>query len=220
MDDLPTGSAQTLYGLILAGGQATRLTNKPLVMFDKLTMIEHVFNRLRPQVDRVWISGTPTLKNQMPSLGALMVVDQTPYEGPMAGVAQAIAQMPLQSFTDESWVLIVACDCPLLPRDLGRQLIGSAENKPVVLAQDSKQNHQPLFGIWKKSTLKQLLSSYAQGERSLLRFAIAQGAGFQTIKEKPTDRLLNINDSMGLQALRDEWERYLRESSSPGNEAK
>ena len=50
-------------GVILAGGKSTRMgSNKSQILLNNKPLINHVFDRLHPQVGKIWISTNVNLE--------------------------------------------------------------------------------------------------------------------------------------------------------------
>lgn len=113
-------------GLILAGGASRRFgTDKARHPIEGTPMIQRVYGAVAPLVSDVFVSVRPTTA-PLP-IPATPVVDR--YEaGPLAGLHAG-----LQAATTP-WVLAVACDLPLLTRDVLDRLIAARdeEARPVV----------------------------------------------------------------------------------------
>ena len=114
-----------ITGLILAGGQGTRMgrVDKGLQPFGGATMVAHVLQRLAPQVDTVVINANRNLPQYQAAAGAytdtgtVIVPDRMGgFEGPLAGV-----QAGLHDCATEL-LLTVPCDSPFLPADLAERL--------------------------------------------------------------------------------------------------
>lgn len=117
-------SRAAISGLVLAGGQASRMrtpggepVDKGLVELAGVPLVEHACRYLRPSVEAVWISANRhaadyarygTVLADGPEFGA--------QPGPLAGVAGALERI------DTPWLLVLPVDVPLLPPDLARRL--------------------------------------------------------------------------------------------------
>ncbi len=171
MDDLSRCS-----GIILAGGQGLRMggLDKGWITWREQPLIQHVLNRLSPQVDDVVISANRSL-DQYQALGHAVVTDQNEsFAGPLAGIAAGLAAC------QHDWALVVACDCPLFPLDLLMQLQAGRQNKHLVLLHDGERL-QPLFMLLHRQLLPSLQHALAQQQHKVGQWAQAQDAQRVTI---------------------------------------
>ncbi len=104
-------------GLILAGGRSRRMgTDKAFAMLAGRPLLEHVIERLAPQVDRIVISSNAPPPN-FADYGVPVLPDILGgFCGPLAGIHAALAAFPGAALVS------VAVDLPLLPRDLVARL--------------------------------------------------------------------------------------------------
>jgi molybdopterin-guanine dinucleotide biosynthesis protein A len=110
-----------IRGLILAGGAGRRVGNrdKGLLYWRGKPLIAHVVERLRNQVDQLYIScnrNTPQYRH----FGLPLLQDlREGYQGPLAGLESAIGPC------GNSYLIVAPCDTPLLPEDLVPRLMQS-----------------------------------------------------------------------------------------------
>ncbi len=133
---------ETVTGLILAGGQGTRMgsVDKGLVEALERPLIEWVLDRLRPQVGPILINHARNAERYA-AFGYPLVTDrQDGFLGPLAGVASAmhVATTPL--------MLTAPCDTPGLREDLGTRLYAALvrDQAEIAVAHDGEWL-QPLF---------------------------------------------------------------------------
>lgn len=148
-----------VLGAVMAGGQSRRFgSDKAVALLDGKTLLDHVVERLAPQVDAVVVCGRQHLR--LASLG------DRPGGGlgPLAGLNAALHHARTSGFDA---VLSVACDVPALPVSL-RTLLGDA---PAYLAE------LPVIGIW-PADLADRLDAHLRDcdDRSLRRWARETGA--------------------------------------------
>lgn len=155
---------QAITGLILAGGQGNRMSgaDKGWVSLAGRPMIDWVISRLLPQVGKVLISAN---RNQ-PSyqcFGYPVFGDDLPnQQGPLAGLAAGFARL------ETPWMLVIPCDAPLLPWDLGPRLIASAQTVGARLAvAHDDERMQPAFLLAHRDVRAPLEVALAAGERRL-----------------------------------------------------
>ena len=125
---------QAITGIILAGGQGRRMgtVDKGLQMLHGKPMVEHVLERLGPQVDALIINANQNADayaELADPFGARVVPDRLGgFAGPLAGLQAGLfaATTPL--------VVTVPCDSPFLPRDLVARLREAMEENAAQLA--------------------------------------------------------------------------------------
>ncbi len=197
-----------ITGLILAGGRATRMgsVDKGLQPFRGSTLVQHVLQRLAPQVSSVAINANRNLPRYQQLAGSIPVLPDwlDGFEGPLAGL-----QIGLQ-FCPTELLLTVPCDSPLLPADLAERLHAAlvAQDADVALAvtmrqRDSEsaarpQSH-PVFALLKASLLPQLEDYLASGERRMERWY--KSLRVAEVLFEQDDAFSNINTLAELQAL-------------------
>lgn len=188
----------TCSGIILAGGQATRMgsVDKGWVEWQGVPLIQHVLQRLAPQVDDVIISANRSL-DQYQALGYPVVTDPLPdFSGPLAGIAAALA------VCRHDWALVVACDCPLLPLDLVQTLKAAHPHAALRLVHDGVQL-QPLFMLLHRQLLPSLQQALAQQQHKVGQWARAQSA--QIVQIATPEAFVNFNTLADLATIRPDF---------------
>ncbi|MFO8004420.1 molybdenum cofactor guanylyltransferase MobA [Thioalkalivibrio sp.] len=158
------GRPGAVAGLILAGGRARRMggEDKGLISLAGRPMVEHVLERIRPQVDDVLINANRNAE-RYGSYGHRVVADVIgDYSGPLAGMLTAM--MAVQ----QPWLAVVPCDSPLLPTDLVDRLCRSvlAESAEIAVAHDGRRL-QPVIALLSCSLLPDLRAFVDQGGRKI-----------------------------------------------------
>ena len=154
--------------IILSGGRATRMNNvnKGLVLLQQKPLIAHVIERLKPQVDEIFINANREIV-AYEAFGLPVLQDENPefigtYIGPLAGFS-----LGLQHAKHE-YVLTVPCDSPLLPLDLvARLLSGMTKARAEIAVASGDGNTHPVFCLMKKSVLPSLIEFLDAGERKV-----------------------------------------------------
>jgi len=152
----------SISAIILAGGRATRMngTDKGLVLLQSKPLIQHVIERLTPQVDEILINANRELA-QYQAFGYTVLKDEVDdFLGPLAGFS-----LGLQN-AKHDYVLIVPCDSPLMPVDLAQRLMSALikHQADIALASSDSITH-PVFCLCKKILLPSLTAYLEQGER-------------------------------------------------------
>ena len=121
-----------ISGLILAGGQGRRMggVDKGLQPFRGRPLVEHVIERLGPQVDTLLISAASTVYAGY----GTVVVDELG-AGPLAGLHAGLGACPTDLLAS------APCDTPLLPTDLVQRLRDGLKNADAAVARVRTQRH-------------------------------------------------------------------------------
>ncbi len=151
-----------ISAIILSGGRATRMNgvDKGLVLLQKKPFIQHVIERLTPQVDEILINANRELA-QYQALGYPVLQDEVEdFLGPLAGFSLGLQH------AKHDYVLTVPCDSPLLPVDLAQRLMAAlVEHKATIAIASSDNSTHPVFCLCKKTVLPSLITYLQQGER-------------------------------------------------------
>lgn len=180
-------------GVILAGGQATRMGggDKALLDLGGAPMLAHVIRRFAPQVAGLALSanGDPA---RFASFGLPVLPDTLPgFPGPLAGV---LAGLDWAAREGASHIVTAAADTPFLPGNLVASLVAAAEraHEPIALAATASGLH-PTFGLWPVSMRDDLRLALEAGTRKVAAWALGQGAARAIFGDVPDDPFFNIN---------------------------
>lgn len=183
-------------GIILAGGQATRIGggDKGRIMLGGRALFSRVIERVAPQVAALALSanGGPA---RFADLGLPVLADSVAgYPGPLAGVLAGLDWAASQGATH---VVSVAADTPFLPEDLVPRLLLAAEGgAPVVLAAtetDGRLIRHPTFGLWSVALRDDLRVALGRGVRKVGKWAEDRGAALAPFPSDRIDPFFNIN---------------------------
>lgn len=150
--------------IILAGGLAKRMggVDKGLVTLQQKPLIQHVINRLQPQVDELLINANRELLHYK-NLGYPIFEDeQTDFIGPLAGFNLGL------KYGKHDYLLTAPCDSPLLPMDLAQRLMrGLTEQQADIAVATCADKTHPVFSLCKKSVLPSLTDYLENGGRKV-----------------------------------------------------
>lgn len=160
-------------GVILAGGQATRMGggDKGLLRLGGQTLLTRVVDRLAPQVAEVALNA-----NGDPARFVAYDVPVLPdsiggFVGPLAGV---LAGLDWAAKQGAETIVTAAADTPFFPADLVPQLLLASEGMahPLVLAatpdpERGKARH-PTFGLWPVALRDDLRAALTDGLRKVV----------------------------------------------------
>lgn len=152
----------SISGVILAGGKGRRMggVDKGLVAFLGKPMIEHVLQRLKPQVDEILINANRELA-QYGDLGYPVIEDEIGgFAGPLAGLHKAL------QVSEHAYVLSVPCDSPFLPHNLVERLMNGLVERDadLAVAKTGQQSH-PVFCLCRRALLPNLDAYLQDGGR-------------------------------------------------------
>lgn len=207
-------------GVILAGGRATRMGggDKGLLALGDSTVLDHVIDRLAPQVAAMALSanGDPA---RFARLGLPVLPDPLPdFPGPLAGV---LAGLDWAASEGAETIVTVAADTPFFPRDLVARLQGAAEGQthPLVLAATPRGEGErtksmrggalirhPTFGLWSVALRDDLRAALTDGLRKVVLWTEPHG-GREAVFDDPGEPFFNVNTPADLDAARARLER-------------
>lgn len=166
-------AADSITGLILAGGAGTRMggVDKGLLDYRGRPLVAHALERLAPQVTSILISANRN-REAYAACGYPVIGDDLPdLPGPLAGLAAGLAACR----TD--WLLCVPCDCPALPGDLALRLLMAARTAEAAMAiATTAEGRQPIFQLCRHDRLPALQAFLATGERRVGAWCRTQNA--------------------------------------------
>ncbi|MEG0249187.1 MAG: molybdenum cofactor guanylyltransferase MobA [Pseudomonas sp.] len=151
--------------LLLAGGRGQRMggQDKGLLPWQGKPLIAHVQAVVRPLTDDLIISCNRNQKRYQPYADQLVSDAEADFPGPLAGVLAGL------SVARHPWMLVLACDAPLIDRDLIVDLMAhtNADNQPAMVRQAGYW--QPMFSLIPCALRGDLEQAWQQGERGLQR---------------------------------------------------
>jgi molybdopterin-guanine dinucleotide biosynthesis protein A len=178
---------------IFAGGEGSRIGGgKPLIRLGSKTLIEHAFERARAWSSEIVIALRSP--HQLGDISLPSIIDDPAIEGPLAGLAAALAWGQRQG---TEALLTMPCDMPLLPDDLPRRLGAALAGEAAVLASSNGRLH-PICGLWRTDGLRAIPAYCATGRRSLRGFAESVGFAAVDWPADPVDPFFNINSKADL----------------------
>lgn len=157
----------TISAVILAGGKARRMggQDKGLQILGKQSLIQHVINRLQPQIHDISINANRS-QTEYAKFGFPVFSDELPdFQGPLSGMLTALEK------TKSDFVLFTPCDTPFFPMNLLDKLKSAVKNDRTLIAYacDEEREH-PVFCLISVQLKEKLRHYLASGERRLLQF--------------------------------------------------
>lgn len=149
-----------ITAVILAGGRGRRMgeRDKGLIPVMGVPLVAHAINALRPQVGHLLVNANQN-QGAYAALGYPVIGDSyRDRRGPLAGMLAGLQHAPTER------VLIVPCDCPMLPRDLAQRFDAACGANRVGVAHDG-QRRQPVFVLMRRHLAHELQGFMERGGR-------------------------------------------------------
>lgn len=193
-------------GVILAGGLATRMGggDKGLLPLANGTLLDHVIERLGPQVAGMALNANGDLR-RFDAFGLPVLPDSIEgYAGPLAGV---LAGLDWAASQGADSIVSVAADTPFFPTDLVARLSAAAEGQthPLVLAATPREDGEetksmsrsglirhPTFGLWPVALRDDLRAALQDGLRKVVIWT-TQHSGREAVFDNAGDPFFNVN---------------------------
>ena len=154
----------SVTGLILAGGKGSRMggVDKGLQNFRSKRLVDHVYERLAPQVGGIIINANQN-HDEYRTFGVRVVSDAIGgFAGPLAGLHAGL------SVSKRPFLVSVPCDSPFLPADLVERLFAriDASGAELAVAKTGEQPH-PVFSLVRRGVLDHLTEFLKGGGRKI-----------------------------------------------------
>jgi molybdopterin-guanine dinucleotide biosynthesis protein A len=163
--------------VVLAGGLARRMGggDKGLLRLGRRPMLEHVLDRVRPQVRTVALNANGD-SARFAAWGLPVLADPVPGNpGPLAGVLAGM-RWARRVHPRTPLLLSVPTDTPFLPPDLVARLAAAREasGAAIVCAAAAGRLH-PVVALWPVALADALAAALARGPCGVAEWAEAQG---------------------------------------------
>lgn len=180
--------AEQVSGIILAGGEGKRVggIDKGLLEYRGKPLIEHVIEKITPQVDDIVISANRNTK-QYQRYSEKVIADETAqYLGPLAGIYAALPHCR------HDRVLIVACDTPFLPTDIIDKFNRSKPETHLHIA--TSNNRLQLVMMLHKNLHRSIGQALIDGQLRLMQWVKSQQPEMVEFEDESAFRNFNNND--------------------------
>ncbi len=202
-------------GVILAGGQATRMGggDKGLLELGGQSLLARVIDRLSPQVDGLALNanGDPM---RFDGFGLPVLPDTIPdFAGPLAGV---LAGLDWAAEQGADTLVSVAADTPFFPHDLVARFqdVAQGQAHPLVLAatkgeaktkSKSKSGliRHPTFGLWPVALRDDLRAALEDGLKKVVLWTEKHEGREALFPSGDADPFFNINTPEDLVRAKD-----------------
>ncbi|MEP3917321.1 molybdenum cofactor guanylyltransferase MobA [Ascidiaceihabitans sp.] len=183
-------------GIILAGGQATRMGggDKGMLALGEKTLLQHVIDRLGPQVDGMALNANGAPSRFAPYDLPVIADSIDGFAGPLAGV---LAGMDYAATKGADTVVTAAADTPFFPTDLVTCLQAAAQGMahPLALAAtphpDRNKLRHPTFGLWPVALRDDLRTALNAGTRKVVQWTDGHNGRLAMFPSE--DAFFNVN---------------------------
>ena len=199
---MPTNT-QNITTVILAGGKGSRLggVDKGLQKLKNVPLVQHVINRIQPQVSRIIISANRNINVYAEFCFPVYEDDISDFAGPLAGILKALQHC------DTDWLLVVPADSPFIPSDLALRLNQNIQNNKLAMPHDGKYL-QPTFALIHKSLESDLKSYIEKGERKARVWMQQQPHTIVDFSDQ-ANAFININTEDELKNAEEHFEAFM-----------
>lgn len=135
---------------------------------------------------------------QVGEVDATLLQDDASIEGPLAGIAAALAWAKGEGFDR---VLTIPCDMPALPSDLADRLNDALKPGTGAASPRIRDRLQPACTLWRIGALDQLADHVSEGRLSLK--GLAERVGWDGVGWDDDRAFVNVNTSSELARLED-----------------
>jgi len=186
-------------GIVLAGGRSARMgTAKAFLTLEGRTFLERQVALLRGFCQQIIVAARPG--QELPPLSdILLVTDEPPGTGPLAGIAAGL------SASSDDWHLVAACDLPLALPSVVRLLSEQAGDADAVVPEVGGRL-QPLLAAYARACLEPAREALRAGQRRVA--AMLDRVRVQVVPEDQVRQVdpglvsfVNVNTWQDYQAL-------------------
>jgi molybdenum cofactor guanylyltransferase len=190
----------SIAAFLLAGGKSSRMgRDKGLINLAEKPMAKYAIETL----EKMGLTPTIVTNNEAyASLGYPMIQDIIPDKGPMGGLYTAMEN------TQATYVLLVSCDMPFVPKEAFQKLIEAAREQSVIVSEFMGKTN-PLFALYHKSLKEQLKENLDLEKLKMLDFISEtdfEKVDMEDLVLQSPKRFTNINTPEDLDNTNELWE--------------
>jgi molybdenum cofactor guanylyltransferase len=184
-----------ITGVVLCGGEGRRMggVEKPLLPLHGRPLVDHVLERLAPQVGRVIISANREL-DAYREFGHDVIHDVEPGLGPLGGLASVAPHV------STPWLFCCPGDAPLVDRAIVARLADAVDVRCNAVYPHDGERPQYLFLLVRTAACSSLSSYLRDGARSVHRWLETIEARTVTLPDMAAS-FTNVNDRQELKHL-------------------
>lgn len=158
-----------LAALILAGGQSSRMgEDKALISYNGLPILQQVYQVAAACTENVYVlSPWNERYQQILSPKCKYLIESQSGRGPLFGFAEGLSQIP------NDWILLLACDLPLLKVEILQGWINQLSELPLsidALVPQRSEIWEPMCAFYRREVLTELKCFLQTGGRSFQKW--------------------------------------------------
>lgn len=151
-----------INGIVLAGGKSSRMgTDKGLVPYKGIPMVEHMIRLIQPYCKGIFISANTS---GYEGFGYQVVPDIHLHKGPLAGIHAGL------SASDTNWNLVVSCDMPLITAIHVEKLLQYNAEGSTLVAAKIIDRVQPLFACYHRALIPSMEEHLKEDRLKMMHF--------------------------------------------------
>jgi molybdopterin-guanine dinucleotide biosynthesis protein A len=153
-------STQTPYGLVLTGGQSSRMgIDKALISYHGRPQAEYLYTLLEEVGLKTFISCREDQLERKEVRELSSISDRFVNFGPLGGILSAMATHP-----ERAW-LVVACDLPLVTAENIKELLRVRDpfKQATAFYNQEREQFEPLFAIYEGTMYSRMLHFLSEG---------------------------------------------------------
>lgn len=187
--------------LILAGGQSSRMgEDKALLLINGKPFLQQVYEIATSLTSQVYIlTHWPDRYQEKLTGDYKFLLESNRGSGPLVALSEGLAQISAE------WILLLACDLPLLKTDILQDWIDQLNQVPnSILAVVPYQNSrwEPCCGFYRKQALPELQNFIDKGGRSFQNWLREIDAIPLSLGEREAKMLWNCNTPVEFKELK------------------
>ena len=150
-----------IAAIVLAGGRSSRMgEDKALIKLGDRPLLYQICTLAQECATQVYVV-TPWIEKYQAILpkNCQLIPEKTRHQGPLRGFAAGL------QYVKQEWVLLLACDLPLLTASVVKQWCQSlptVSSSAIAFLPSSNKGWEPLCGFYRRSCLP-LLKTYLEG---------------------------------------------------------
>ena len=181
-----------ITAVILAGGKGRRLEgqDKGLVPYKGKTLIQHVIERLQPQVGNIVINANRNQETYADYGYPIISDEMSDFQGPLAGFASSMKMV------ETDYIVTLPCDGPSLPLDLVSRMLTKLNTfndvSNCIAVAHNGEWLQPVHALIPVALINSLEEFLANGDRKIDLWYAKHDLVLVDFSDQP-DAFFNIN---------------------------